>query len=355
MHVAVVIPCYNERDSLPLTCASLGFGVGTTPPVQTILVLIDNNSTDGTLNVAEQIARESPPGSVYTAQEREQGYVPPRRAGNLLARDIFRARGIESEAVLVVQADADTDYSEGYVDAMRDAAGASAASTMLQCIMTYPPAFLERHAGYVALCERAEHGLEWLFDDDSEQVVVDDKAVAYNLAEYFRWGGHQREYARGGDEVHAETTRLYMRGRSVNATIQLVDGASAMHSVRRVLSDPAVDFATAGFPREASWLRAWREVSAPIKTLEDLAAPRNRHITRFAADLRRKHTLALFGLLPLHVARALGERSRFEDDQRLLGSDAIPMRNRDTLRSSPALFIEDAFTAQCISEDPVLV
>jgi hypothetical protein len=344
MHVAIVIPCYNEYETLRQTCASLGFGEARSAADDAILVLMDNDSTDGTLDLATQIGRESPSGIVCIGQELERGFVPPRRSGNLLAQQVLQERGVAAESILVLQADADTVYSEGYVDAMRVAAIASPPGTLVQSIMQYPADFLQKHAGYIELCERAERGLEWLLDEDPEQVVVDDKAVGYRLSDYLKWGGHQREYLTGGDEIHAETTRLYMKGRVFGASLRLAEDASATHSVRRVLAEPAVDFATAGFPRETSWVRAWQKKSARIKTIHDLFLEENRAVVEIGAALRRRHITALFGALPLDVARTLGMQSRFDRDDRLSDFNP-PVRSPDVLRASPGVLIEDAFRA----------
>jgi Glycosyl transferase family 2 len=344
MHVAVVVPCYNEVESLQTTCASLGFGAGLEPPTLTELILIDNDSEDGTLSLAKAIASSCPPGTVHVGSESERGYVPPRRAGNRLVQQLAQERSLAPQGVLVLQADADTTYGEGYVDAMRTAAEASEPGTMVQAIMRHPPDFLETFASYVELCERAERGVEWLLQDDPEQVVVDDKAVGYRLSDYIHWGGHVREYFGNGEEMHAETTRFYMKARAAGARLQLVEDASAAHSVRRVLAAPAVDFATSGFPRETSWVRRWRSISSSIVTINDLLKPENRAVTELGANLRRRHIVALFGLLPLHVARTLRLPSRFDGDARLPQLE-LPKREPDILRAAPAVFIEDVLRA----------
>jgi hypothetical protein len=344
MHVAVVIPCLNEYDTLRQTCASLGFAAGRTIPDDVILVVMDNGSSDDTLNLATHISAECPSGTVLVGQEVERGFVPPRRSGIRLAQQCLQQRGVTAESTLILQADGDTLYSDGYVHRMRDAKHASQPGSMIQSIVRYPRDFLERHAGYIALCQDAERSVEWLLDEDPEQVVVDDKAVGFRLSDYLRWGGHRQEYLTDGEEVHAETTRLYMKGRTYGATLHVADGASATHSVRRVLAEPAVDFATAGFPRESSWVRAWQARSARIKSINDLVLPENQTVVALGAELRRRHIIALFGALPLDVARTAGIRSRFDRDERLSNVN-LPARSPDILRSSPGTLIEDVFQA----------
>lgn len=344
MFAAVVVPCYNESLTLRAVCESLGFGAGQTPAVDSILVIVDNGSVDGTLELAREIAAESPPGSVHVAQEPERGYVPPRRTGDRIAGEVLAARGVPSEELLIVQADADTTYGLGYVDAMRSAALCAQPGTMLQSIMLYPDDFLSRYADYVSLCERADAGLEWLLEDPPEQVVVDDKTVAYRLSDYRRWEGHTREYFGNGEEVHAETTRLFMKGKAFGATLRLVEDASATHSVRRLLAEPVVDLATAGFPRERSWVEEWRSRTSGVDAVEDLFRAENLAIVEEAISLRRRHIVALFGLLPLHVARAAGFASVFEGEDRL-PNVSLPKRMLEDLRTQPSVFIEDVFVA----------
>jgi glycosyltransferase involved in cell wall biosynthesis len=109
---AIVMPCLNEQRFLATSCASLGFGAGRTPPANSFLVIVDNGSTDLSLEAATEIQAKCAPGSVVLAQERARGYVPARWRGNRVAGETALARGIANEKVLILQADSDTQYSD---------------------------------------------------------------------------------------------------------------------------------------------------------------------------------------------------------------------------------------------------
>src|SRR3546814_15415590 len=118
MHVAIVIPCLNEQDSLASTCASLGFcGSDVQPPVDTSLILVDNGSADQTATVMGEIQRAAP-DRVILANESERGYVPPRHRGALVAFEQANQNGHSLRDVLVLPADADTRYGPASVDAV---------------------------------------------------------------------------------------------------------------------------------------------------------------------------------------------------------------------------------------------
>ena len=52
------------------------------------LVLVDNGSTDNTLDVADQIKAESADCSVVIGSETERGYVPARAYGVIVASEL---------------------------------------------------------------------------------------------------------------------------------------------------------------------------------------------------------------------------------------------------------------------------
>jgi glycosyltransferase involved in cell wall biosynthesis len=54
----VVMPCLNEQDGLAASCRSLGFGSAQLPPERCLLVLVDNGSTDSTLDICEGLRSE---------------------------------------------------------------------------------------------------------------------------------------------------------------------------------------------------------------------------------------------------------------------------------------------------------
>lgn len=100
--VAAVVPCLNEVDALPATCASLGFRPGEPAPPDTLLVFADNGSTDGTMAFAEDLRRVFPAGTVVIAEEKERGYLPPRTCGNRIAMATAKTLGVPVDRLLIV-------------------------------------------------------------------------------------------------------------------------------------------------------------------------------------------------------------------------------------------------------------
>ena len=125
------MPCLNEQQILAHSCASLGFGAGRTPPANSVLVIVDNDWSDGTREVATSIKARSPPGCVIVVSEPEKGYVPARQRGTITAQKIARERGIARTNTLILQVDADTNYSENYVDEIANASAGMKASNLI--------------------------------------------------------------------------------------------------------------------------------------------------------------------------------------------------------------------------------
>lgn len=344
-YLVVVIPCFNEAQTLAATCASLGFGTGpAATPGGTFLILVDNNSTDATAALAHSILATSLPGTVIIGYEPEQGYVPPRHRGNLLARELAESRHWPLENVLLLQADADTYYTTGYSTFMRVAALASGPDRLLEASAAHWPAFQAAHPFYTALCDEADNRFVRLFPPKlSDEIVVDDKIAGYRLSDYFRWGGHQREFTADGEEIHAETTRLYIRARAMGALKIAVPQAVVWHSERKILAEPALHMATAGFPREASWNQQW----AAATDAWELGRLETRHCELNVVPVlraRELHLLGLLSILPLHVSRALGQGP----DGRLAEFAAfclhwLPRRTVADMRLHPGLFLTDIF------------
>jgi glycosyltransferase involved in cell wall biosynthesis len=342
----IVIPCLNEQDTLMNTCISLGFGTEKyRVPLDAYLFLIDNGSTDRTLAVAETVCNNSPKGHVLIDYEAERGYVPPRHYGNLLAKKLAFAEGWNAQDILIIQADADTQYSAGYVDNMRVAAEMLGPGVLIESCSEYPPDFTMTYRGYVELCDRADKPVLVWINDNGYDVVIDDKTCAYRLHDYFEWGAHQREYTIKGEEIYAETTRLYMRAKAKNCRRFRVDSATVQHSARKILYAPALEIATAGFPREASWKYAWHKDYQGPNTLEDIFAHIEHSEIQRAIRKRQMHTIALFGVLPLHVALAAGHVSiaaPATSIQELTLS--LPQRDKRTLSTHPGIFLTDVFS-----------
>ncbi|MBL9080862.1 MAG: glycosyltransferase [Planctomycetales bacterium] len=338
---AIVIPCLNEEHHLISTCGSLGFGADRSPPDRALLVLVDNGSEDRTIEVAESIQQSCPGGCVIITTESERGYVPPRRSGNRLAIATACDRGIGRDNLLIIQADADTLYEDGYLNEIRLAAERHGPGVMIDAVIEYDKDFIVRRADYVSLCNEVDEQFGLILPDQSQDVIVDDKACAYWASDYELWGGHQREYTSFGDEIHAESARLYIRGLTYGASRYLCESAIARHSNRRTVADPAFAFATAGFPREMRFRCRWEDVYDGVNDIAEFAKVVNRPSIQLAIRCRRAHTEGLFIMLTAHVSRALNPKGA-DTWTGSLGS--LPMRNVEIARGTPGVLIEDVLT-----------
>ena len=109
MSVTVVIPTYNERDNLPVLIPDV-LGQG-----DYRVLVVDDDSPDGTGAVADALAREHP-GRVEVLHRRG------RRGLGLSYVDAFR-HVLASDADLVCQMDADLSHGPSYLPALVAAAG----------------------------------------------------------------------------------------------------------------------------------------------------------------------------------------------------------------------------------------
>jgi glycosyltransferase involved in cell wall biosynthesis len=338
LFTCVVIPCLNEQDSLESTCKSLGFGEGVRPPENSALIIVDNGSTDRTRVVAQNVMNLVQNETVFLREERERGYVPPRDHGNLFAVELAKHRGFSDNETLLIQADADTNYSSRYIDEMRQCALQEDSGVMLECCMTWATEFASNHSSYLRLCDEVDAESATI-QENMDDVIVDDKGCAYRASDYAKWGGHLREFRNNGDELLSESSRLYIRARSHGGKRSLCPEASAKHSARRILSEPSLSFATAGFPREASFIKRWEEFYRGPDDIESFVAASNRSSISLAILSRRAHLWGLFELLPKHLTRALeGDTQPFVSNGSLLN---LPYRTRNNATETPGIFLDD--------------
>lgn len=297
----VVMPCLNEVHYVDHAIASL-LGAAADAPLDAQLVVVDNGSSDGTLDLLSDVAK-SFAGRVHILEERRRGFVPPRDTGVRAAAAIADNLGLPPEDVLILQADADTIYQNGYIAIMERAAEGTA-GFIFEGAAKYPWDFATGHPDYVRAERLVDLELESGEASDEDDVVVDDKICAYLLSDYVRWGGLQEETDDRGDQIHAETTRMYIRARlESGATKCRVNPAGAASSRRRVAENPRYQFATMGFPREASWSKTitavWKPVEIDIFGKAVIAG-----LEPQAVFLRRAHLLALFRFLPAALLAA---------------------------------------------------
>ena len=318
MHTVIVIPCYNERELIAVTAGSLGFGLSAaaTPP-DTTLALVDNGSEDGTDLVLEHIRGTSRTGSVLLLSEPVRGYVPPRHRGVLATQDLANDLSIAADDMLILQADADTTYEEGYVAAMQEAFRTAGPNTLIEGMVHPPARFLHEHPGFQRLADVVDAAIEPLNLPEEFDIVVDDKVAGFSLATYLAWGGHRREFTSKGVELHAETTRLFIRGK-IHGGSRVGTPALARPSRRKIIDNPVRQFSTAGFPREDAWWDGWSAGYAGPRHLAAFEDPAMLPALAPAIASRKAHIIVLLGALPLFIERLLHSNSIVEVGHPLL-------------------------------------
>ncbi len=105
VRLSVVLPVYDEAANIDDVLQSLHDQDGIDPE-QYEIVLVDNNSTDGTVAIARGFAERSKV-AVHVISEREQGVACARRTGMEFAARRSRARKDPGERFYLVSADAD--------------------------------------------------------------------------------------------------------------------------------------------------------------------------------------------------------------------------------------------------------
>lgn len=344
LYTFVVIPCLNEEETLASTCRSLGFGRGiSSSPHNTILIIVDNGSTDSTISVAENVKEESAPGSVIIASELVKGYVPPRHHGVEIAEKVSFEQGYSQEEVLILQADADTIYSSNYINSMQYASLHAGFKVLLEAETHYPPSFANEYQVLMNHLSLAEHAFSDLFTQSGNDVIIDDKTCGYRLALYTESGGLQREFFVNGDEIHAGTSRWFMRLRAEGVERCKVETAYVIHSVRKMIQKPLILIANAGFTREASWNNHWELVFRTPSTLKALSQNLNHENLHEALEWRIRNLLALFCLLPRHHARSIS--ASFDTSHYITRYllKRLPERSIEDAISNPAQLIWDVF------------
>lgn len=343
--VILVLPCLNEEKNLKETCASLGFGIGTAfCPLNSILIIVNNNSTDSTDIVANQVKANSIEDSVIVEFEAIRGYVPARHKGNLIAKQIAEQRHWPISEVLILQVDADSIYTPTYVDIMRAETSTAGPNILIQACVDYVDSFKEQFQSYIETFSKIDNNFEKLFGlfDD---FIVDDKAAGYRLSDYFIWGEHRREYFTASEEIYAETTRLYISAKAHGAQRRLVADAKVLHSDRKIIKYPFLHLATAGFPRNLHWHPEWQKI------MNIAQANQQTFYSQFDSpeileviEIRKQHLITLFFILPLHIQEVIGTRPTTEIARLAdIVLSICPKRAFDDLMYRPGIFLADAF------------
>ncbi|RYZ83673.1 MAG: glycosyltransferase family 2 protein [Proteobacteria bacterium] len=343
LQVFAVMPCYNEQDVLHDTCMSLGFGPGRTPPAFSHLLLVNNNSLDNTQSIAEKVRAAAGMENVTICFEEERGYVPARRKGNIVVNELSIGRGWSPKDVVILQVDADTAYGVDYINAVRDAFLKVPFNTMVQGTVDYPDQIKQKYKFFFDCMYEIDDEYSFLSKlDCTNDVLIDDKIASYRLSDYHFWGGYTQEFTSAGEEVYAETTRLFLRAKARGAKRLDIGGISALHSGRKIEEHPLLSFASGGFPREASWHRKCSEQMEQYHDELGIAQMVS-SIPNEVIRQRRLHILALLYLLPTHVQRALGTTMKRRRDIDQFVIDHLPIKGKSSLEERPGSFLTDVF------------
>lgn len=336
----IVMPCFNEEVNLIEALSSLGFESNLIQENNYVnFVIVDNNSTDSTYDIASNI-KDQFPERIHLIKESEQGYIPARHAGNLYVRNLAEEKGWLIDDILILQVDADTLYSKGYISAMKHTSAFFGLNTMLEAYSEFPSSFKHKYANYIDLCNEIDYSVESIFvKSKTYDIIVDDKQCAYRLGDYFRWGTHVREFLANGDEIFAETTRLFLKARLSGATKVMLNNVYAEHSPRRIIENPILQYVTAGFPRELAWQIKWLDKKISIKQfleLKDLDSMSWMDIT----NARMIHLISLFNILPIYINKILGKKTTTCSNKLYESiSDLLPVYNKEVAIANPGYII----------------
>jgi glycosyltransferase involved in cell wall biosynthesis len=103
MDISLIIPVYNEIDSLVELCASVKQSMEKLEPISWEMVLVDDGSNDGSLGVIEKLAREYPEHVCLVALRRNYGQTTAITAG------IDHSQG---EMIVLMDADLQNDPAD---------------------------------------------------------------------------------------------------------------------------------------------------------------------------------------------------------------------------------------------------
>jgi hypothetical protein len=268
-------------------------------------VIVDNGSNDNTLVVAKNIQSQSARGRVLICNEPVKGFVPARSAGVNVVAEIARRDSIEEQSVLIVQADADVTYSKDYVECLRvDFESHSDKNVLLEGVVTTP---FDASPGDLAVLSYVDELDRKLLTESNPvfDCVVDDKSVAYRLADYVAVGGLQREYLQGREYIYCGTTRMWIRMLAKGMSRRVVPNAVCSHSIRKISEGADIFIATAGWPRDPIWKQAWRQRFGEIISSERLLQKQGGALFEATIQSRRNHLSAMFVEMPRILANKL--------------------------------------------------
>jgi glycosyltransferase involved in cell wall biosynthesis len=261
MSVDLVIPAYNEAAALPVLFANLAAQVDAAgrplPRGSWRLVLVDNASTDGTREVAAQMAEDPRHPETVVLMEPEKGVVPARiRGSDSVLRPAERRR-----FPFVVHADADNLFPPTFIDDVRRQLAAGGVDVVSR--VGYRSAAFWRRVPAVARRQHSEIGTLHFDDETIRELGFDDSGhreddgapftrrifedfrfvphqcgLAMTKEVFARAGGYRREFRPDGTELLGEARNLLYRLARIGARLDYVASPGIVLNPRRLLSEP---------------------------------------------------------------------------------------------------------------------
>jgi glycosyltransferase involved in cell wall biosynthesis/GT2 family glycosyltransferase len=344
--VSVVLPVYDEAEHIGAVLRSLQDQRDDSGPLDRRgyeIILVDNNCTDETAEIAKKVAGQTPELNVLLITEREQGVACARKAGMELAvarsRDRDRRHGI-SLPFYLVSADADCLVDQRWLAELLRGMESSGAAIGV-CDYYYPAAAFTRRPrlwdaiGRTLRCRQAAWRVFGGFPDGKGFAVDRDRyekvggiEIAYQLKDgRFRshlsddWDFGIKMRASGEDICYVPASRVEINPRRVDHAIEEVITGRAYGSggiiTMRDIRAPGEAAERARDLTAAQARQAWefsikdfapKNLILPLLLSPSLAAEGPvgefltsslaRRLTRRAAQMRAEMSLTDF--LPMH-------------------------------------------------------
>lgn len=294
------MPCLNEAHGLRQTCLSLGFGKDAGGDASDTLVIVDNGSTDSTLQVAETIRQDVGGDRVVIVSCSTRGFVPARVAGADKVIEVCTMRGISSSDAILLQVDADAQYSLEYTLAFREAAMVHGRNYLYESRSVMPDSIDAKLQKFLQYLDAFDADYFDLIKCESKaslaicDCIVDDKTVGIILADWMKTGGLQRDYVSGGEMIYCGTSRFWLRLAAHGFQRHLIDKATCAHSTRKISEGADIFCASAGWPHGTSWKRSWRQQFPSAPLVSNFFAEETSRIRAAALQARRAHLEAMF-------------------------------------------------------------
>jgi glycosyltransferase involved in cell wall biosynthesis len=262
--VSVVIPAFNEEYLLPQTLDNLAQQLNVeydgTPMFSLRIIVVDNGSTDRTVETVKNFAQSVNDAEVILLHEHTKGFVQARMRGMswAVAQEDPRA------AAYLISSDADTTYPVDWISIVI-AQLQSLRADVASCPSYYPdslwenvPRLVDRYLsevgtinfGPTTIQRLGLAGQTFLFTVTLYENFVRSLAGAgcgMRRGAYIRSGGFVREFLEGGQEDYEEGFRLQYKFDRIGARTVFLRNAPIYQSPRRLLQATTVPFSRGSY------------------------------------------------------------------------------------------------------------